>query len=477
VTGRNTPSASVGTRDDVQMVDSSDDHDDFPRASNSANSKNRNADTHHHHPASTPSTISNSHRFPLQYHTLYTPLHSLLTPHSTTYRHINKQIQICLKALDQLMKKEMAAKKGGSQLSAEQMQKNQKVFEAKMEDMIEKLRDLESKREGALHKLQLREEYLKQAQERRYREDCLWRLIVDFCAREGHFETVNGIMSRLKDREMIVSLDHLPSGEGSTTPANAKTSSNEIVHFSDLVSLEVYQSEIKIIRALQKHNCKLALKWCDENRSSLKKFGSSLEFELKLQEFIELVRKDDVLKAIEYARQNLTDATQQQCNLSKIKQAMGTIAFGPQTRIQPYATLFHPNRWSNLIEEFKRSNRMIHALSVNPELLIHLQAGISALKSPPSYDTFNPNDPLRHEAVKELAKELPFAFHDQSILRCAMSGDVMNDSNPPMALPNGNVYGLRALEDMSRRNGGMVRDPKTMETFSFNDLKKCFIMN
>ena len=50
-------------------------------------------------PVSSVQTIENHQRFPLQYHTLYTPLHSLLTPHTATYKHINKQIQVCLIAL------------------------------------------------------------------------------------------------------------------------------------------------------------------------------------------------------------------------------------------------------------------------------------------------------------------------------------------------------------------------------------------
>lgn len=45
------------------------------------------------------------------------------------------------------------------------------------------------------------------------------------------------------------------------------------------------------------------------------------------------------------------------------------------------------------------------------------------------------------EPLGELAKPLPFSHCAQSHLICALSGKVMDDNNPPMALPNGYVYG------------------------------------
>ena len=54
--------------------------------------------------------------------------------------------------------------------------------------------------------------------------------------------------------------------------------------------------------------------------------------------------------------------------------------------------------------------------------------------------------PVCTEPLSELAKPLPYSHCAQSHLICALSGKVMDDNNPPMALPNGYVYGENVSE-------------------------------
>lgn len=53
----------------------------------------------------------------------------------------------------------------------------------------------------------------------------------------------------------------------------------------------------------------------------------------------------------------------------------------------------------------------------------------------------NPQCPVCTKPFNTLAKPLPFAHCSQSYLICSLSGNPMNEHNPPMALPNGYVYG------------------------------------
>lgn len=337
------------------------------------------------------------------------------------------------------------------------------VLQQKMESMIGRLKEFERMKEDARRLMRMREYYLRYVSEERFREDWLWRLLIDFCARQGYTETVNALVERLKGREF-----RFP--DGADCPEDL---ANRVMSFQELVSLEVYDAERDVVDALKAHKCKPALEWCEQNRSLLKKISSPLEFELHLQEFVELVRKDKQLKAIEYAKQHF--GNMHSADMHKIKQAMGSMAFGPNTKIEPYASLYDRLRWDKLVHEFRRSNRSIHALTEHPELLVHLQAGICALKSPPSFESDNIDDPLHHPSMKSLSRGLPYAFHDQSILRCAWSGELMNDQNPPMALPNGNVYGLRTVE--AQTHNGKVRDPRSQEEFALGEVQKCFVMN
>lgn len=60
-----------------------------------------------------------------------------------------------------------------------------------------------------------------------------------------------------------------------------------------LVSREVEQS-------LADHDTSKCLAWCHDNRSKLRKLKSNMEFNLRVQEFIELVRSDKKLEAVKY---------------------------------------------------------------------------------------------------------------------------------------------------------------------------------
>lgn len=64
-----------------------------------------------------------------------------------------------------------------------------------------------------------------------------------------------------------------------------------------MISKEVEQS-------LANHETAKCLAWCHDNRSKLRKLGSTMEFNLRIQEFIELVRQDKRLDAVKLV-QNL----------------------------------------------------------------------------------------------------------------------------------------------------------------------------
>lgn len=50
----------------------------------------------------------------------------------------------------------------------------------------------------------------------------------------------------------------------------------------------------------------------------------------------------------------------------------------------------------------------------------------------------------------------------------------MDENNPPMVLPNGNVYSLKAINEMTETKGSFA-DPRSMEEFSFCQAKKAYV--
>lgn len=72
-------------------------------------------------------------------------------------------------------------------------------------------------------------------------------------------------------------------------------------------------------------------------------------------------------------------------------------------------------------------------------------------------------DPLRSDKYARLAKGLPRPKISHSQLLCALSGDILDEHNPPLVLPNGYAYGERALRAQAAAGGGFVTCPITGE--------------
>ena len=117
----------------------------------------------------------------------------------------------------------------------------------------------------------------------------------------------------------------------------------------------------------------------------------------------------------------------------------------------------------------------------------------------------NPDCPVCSKSLNKLAQPLPMAHCANSRLVCKISGEVMNENNPPMMLPNGYVYGynvstppdehlkLGKTEDcsllnsssslyylfqslLSIRQDDKVVCPRTKEVFNFSQAEKVYIM-
>ncbi|CAO3612457.1 unnamed protein product [Mucor hiemalis] len=244
----------------------------------------------------------------------------------------------------------------------------------------------------------------------------------------------------------------------------------------DMVDIQLFAQSEKIEEALKNHGCKECLAWCSENKSSLRKMKSTLEFNLRLQEHIELARGNRGLEAIAYAQKYLSPwkATESK----RIGQAMGLLAYKSDTECQPYKDLYNTSRWAELIEQFRADNYSLCSLTSHPLLSITLQAGLSALKTAQCYEheNQNVNCPIcDNKTLGSLAEKLPLSHHVNSTIVCRISGRIMNEDNPPMLLPNGRVYSFDALRDMALKFDGKISCPRTGDVYQMHDLKKVFI--
>ncbi|XP_067007526.1 E3 ubiquitin-protein transferase MAEA [Anabrus simplex] len=246
----------------------------------------------------------------------------------------------------------------------------------------------------------------------------------------------------------------------------------------DLTNIDVFLVSREVERSLARRETSKCLAWCHDNRSKLRKLKSTMEFNLRIQEFVELVRNDQRMDAVRHARKHFSNFEDDQ--LQDVQHCMALLAFPTNTELSPYRELLDESRWDRLVEQFRQENYRLFQLASQSVFTVALQAGLSALKTPQCYsnsrDNRNPSCPVCQDALNELALPLPFAHCSQSRLVCSISGLPLNEHNQPMMLPNGYVYGEQALEQMALENNGQIVCPKTKEIYSFKKLEKVFVM-
>lgn len=247
--------------------------------------------------------------------------------------------------------------------------------------------------------------------------------------------------------------------------------------FEHIVDTDIFRESRVVIEALRQHDCTEALRWCAENKRRLQKVSSRLEFRLRLQEFVELARARRKLDAITYMRKHISAACDKE-RQADIQRFMALLAYDSSTACEPYKDMYGEHKWKELENAFKDDNYRLHGLTRESTIEILLKAGLSSLKTRKCGKDpgRNPNCPTCVEPYLSLAHRLPRSRHENSVLVCSISGQIMDENDPPMAMPNGNVYSYAALRALADENDGIVKDPQNGDEANFSELRKCFIM-
>lgn len=298
----------------------------------------------------------------------------------------------------------------------------------------------------------------------------------------------------------------------------------------ELVRVEIaaFESCGRIQKALLSKSTKEALAWCGENRKELGKLESDLEFELRLQQYIELIRDGQKLEAVIHAQKHLTSHK----DSDLVLQAAGLLAFDPEMNFPASRDFFSDQRWEDLADRFVTTHHQLYNIPSVPQLNTALSAGLSALKTPACHSQNNPHAlaveprpitnghtsangastssnratlhpssihallaptspptnghivanpsppaassaysapicPICSTELNTLALNVPYAHHSKSHV----------DSDP-VVLPNGRIYGSERLHGWNEKLGtrlGKVRDPWDNNEFDETSVRKVFI--
>lgn len=322
---------------------------------------------------------------------------------------------------------------------------------AKVEGLKQKLSDVHEKGTTPnIAALRSRSHHLDELEKMDESEQELWmdtrldRWLVDWSLRHGHARTAAAIAEQRK--------------------------------IEDFVDTSLFAEVTRIEQALAAKSCTEALAWCSDNKNALRKNKCTLEFELRLQEFIELARNEKSMEAFVYWRKHLQPW--QETHLARIQQAAGLLAMSPSRKCKSYQKYYSEQRWTALIHFFRKAIYQLHALPSDPLLYYALSAGLTSLKVSACTDEtcYNVDCPVCDASgLGVLAKEVPFSHHGNSTIVCRISGKIMNEDNPPLAFSNGNVYSSEALKEMAAKHNGKVKCPRTGIEQELSSLQKVYI--
>lgn len=250
---------------------------------------------------------------------------------------------------------------------------------------------------------------------------------------------------------------------------------------------------------------------------------SNLEFMLRFQQYIELIRAytpSKRLEAIAHSRKHLLPY--RETYPTEVSQACGLLAYPPIYNFDPhtgepnpsnaglfplprnpvsnfdgqtgkplrkdyhqtpgkYVSLYSSQRWKDLADLFVSTHNALLALPSTPLLHVALSSGLSALKTPAchsntkhstaaGYNTGNKHTtvcPICSTELNQLAKAVPYAHHSKS--------HVEHDL---YVLPNDRVYGEARLLEYAAKSGlpaTLVKDLVTGDVYPWEQLKKVFI--
>jgi macrophage erythroblast attacher len=146
-----------------------------------------------------------------------------------------------------------------------------------------------------------------------------------------------------------------------------------------------------------------------------------------------------------------------------------------------FAHIFSNEYWENLREQFKEMQFAVQGITYQSLLETLVGSGLTALKTPfcQSGNTDNYNCPICKEKIYILAKNLPYCTKSTSNLICRILGVIMDEHNPPVMLPNNQIFSTKGIEKIAKHihnsSEKKVVCPITMDEFKTSQISKIFL--
>ncbi|CAB4395738.1 unnamed protein product [Rhizophagus irregularis] len=211
---------------------------------------------------------------------------------------------------------------------------------------------------------------------------------------------------------------------------------------------EMYQ----ILGDIKLEKLEPAIEWARTKSKELEKRGSTLEFELHRQRYVQLLIDNRREEALVYAKKKFPLFHSR--HIFDIKRLMCALAFSNRLSTSPYKDLLSPDLWIELQNKFMRDFCNLLGMSSESPLYISVTVGATALPTILKMATIMKEKKNEWSQQDELPVEVPLPDYMRyhSIFACPVSKEQSTEKNPPMMLPCGHVICHESLNKLSRGN-------------------------
>ena len=108
----------------------------------------------------------------------------------------------------------------------------------------------------------------------------------------------------------------------------------------ELTNLDIFLVARNVEQTLSQQQTQAALAWIHDHKSKLRKIKSTLEFHLRQQEFVELIKSDCRMDAVKHARKYLTNM--EDVPWEEVQHCMALLAFPSDTSQCPHTIQLNP---------------------------------------------------------------------------------------------------------------------------------------
>ncbi|KAI5969796.1 FYV10 [Candida margitis] len=211
---------------------------------------------------------------------------------------------------------------------------------------------------------------------------------------------------------------------------------------SRLIDFDLFLDFNKVYLSITKaHDLSLIINWFNENKNSLKKINSNLEFEINYCKYLTLIEVGDVNEAIKFSQDNLSsygnkdnysveEMGNYKLNSDRLKGLGGLLVYRSMSsnplsnmlafsnklmfQSQPYREyekLLSNQRWEDLGYCFIDNFIKLYGITNNYPLFVYLSAGLSSLKTKSCYHN-NENTVFKDDSMETSALENTVPHND-----------------------------------------------------------------